>query len=54
MMNIERDGTVVQCTNTLFQHEGNWAFYKGALNGWLRLGPHTAVTFVSFEYLRAM
>lgn len=33
--------------------EGGWrSLYRGAVASWLRLGPHTIVTFVTFEALR--
>lgn len=34
------------------QSEGMLAFYKGFIPNWMRLGPHTIITFFVFEQLR--
>ena len=40
------------CCAKILATEGPRAFYRGALAAWLRLGPHTICTFMTFEYLR--
>jgi hypothetical protein len=42
----------LDCAAKIFRTEGPLAFYKGWLAAWLRLGPHTIVTFMVFEELR--
>lgn len=37
-----------------FRAEGLRGLYKGFLPNWLRIGPHTMVSFFIFEQLRAM
>ena len=41
---------VLQCART----EGLRGLYKGFLPNWLRIGPHTIVTFFIFEQLRSL
>lgn len=41
------------CFSKTLRSEGPFALYKGAMAAWLRLGPHTIVTFMVFEQLRA-
>ena len=52
MMNFPQEGGIGSVAVNIFKQEGPKAFYKGAFLAWLRLGPHTTVTFVSFEWLR--
>ena len=53
MMNFPEAGSMSSMAVSIYKTEGPRAFYKGALLGWLRLGPHTVVTFTSFEWLRS-
>lgn len=46
------DESVTTVTRGILRAEGPAAFYKGALLAWLRLGPHTVVTFMTFELMR--
>ena len=43
---------IIDITRDVLKNEGPLAFYKGSLSAWLRLGPHTIVTFISLEQLR--
>eukprot|EP00759_Apiculatamorpha_spiralis_P040212 PhF_6_TR38865/c0_g1_i1/m.58122 len=36
------------------QGEGVLSLYKGAFSAWLRLAPHTVVTFMTLEYVRSL
>ncbi|KAN0014479.1 hypothetical protein ACTFIU_000797 [Dictyostelium citrinum] len=40
------------CFKKTFQNEGISGLYKGFLPNWFRIGPHTIVTFILYEYLR--
>ena len=44
--------SVFDCATTIFKKEGPGAFYKGYLFSWLRIGPHTVITFLVYESLR--
>eukprot|EP01012_Entosiphon_sulcatum_P031717 TRINITY_DN4041_c0_g1_i1.p1 TRINITY_DN4041_c0_g1~~TRINITY_DN4041_c0_g1_i1.p1 ORF type:complete len:317 (+),score=18.83 TRINITY_DN4041_c0_g1_i1:75-1025(+) len=44
----------VDCFLKIVRTEGPLALYKGAFTAWLRLCPHTIVTFLTFEQLRAV
>ena len=53
------DGTMpytgtVDCFMKTLKNEGFMALYSGWVPGWMRLGPHTIVTFLVFEKLRAV
>jgi solute carrier family 25 protein 14/30 len=54
MMNprAECDNGIHRCVAAIACGEGAAAFYKGATMAWLRLGPHTVVTFTVLERLR--
>jgi len=52
VMNAPAGMGVVEAGRTIVVREGPRAFYKGALAAWLRIAPHTIVTFMSLEYLR--
>jgi hypothetical protein len=54
MMNFNTYSSMRDCATQIFRHEGFSAFYKGSLMAWLRLGPHTVTTFVTYEWLRAL
>jgi hypothetical protein len=54
MMNFTTDRSASACVKRVFREEGFRGFYKGSTMAWLRLGPHTVVTFVSFETLRGL
>ena len=41
-----------QTYKVIFRTEGIGGFYKGVIPSWLRLGPHTVITFLVFEKLR--
>lgn len=40
------------CMVKTFRAEGVRGLYKGWLPNWLRIGPHTIVTFIVYEQLR--
>eukprot|EP00050_Salpingoeca_kvevrii_P009122 m.307334 g.307334 ORF g.307334 m.307334 type:complete len:295 (-) comp19872_c0_seq1:105-989(-) len=42
----------VDCAVKTFKSEGMLGLYKGFLPQWLRIGPHTIVTFIVYEHLR--
>jgi hypothetical protein len=42
------------CAYQLLRHEGPFAFYKGFFGCWIRLWPHTVISLVIFEKLRAV
>ncbi|ESP05617.1 hypothetical protein LOTGIDRAFT_152473 [Lottia gigantea] len=44
--------SAVDCLIKTFKSEGVHGLYKGFIPNWLRLGPHTIVTFFIFEQLR--
>lgn len=54
MMGFREHNSVLECGRAILKQEGRAAFYKGALLAWLRLGPHTVVTFMSFEWMRQL
>eukprot|EP00127_Corallochytrium_limacisporum_P000653 Clim_evm52s22 gene=Clim_evmTU52s22 len=43
----------LDCIRKTIRAEGPLALYKGFLPNWMRLGPHTIVSFMVFEQLRA-
>ena len=43
---------VADAVGKILKAEGIRGFYKGALSGWLRVGPHTLCTFVFLEKFR--
>lgn len=43
---------VADCLMKTLRAEGLRGLYKGWLPNWLRIGPHTVITFLSFEALR--
>lgn len=38
----------------ILKYEGAAGFYKGFIPNWMRIGPHTIITFLIFEQLRKM
>ncbi|XP_065659707.1 mitochondrial substrate carrier family protein ucpB [Hydra vulgaris] len=40
------------CFAKILKSEGVLGFYKGFMPNWMRLGPHTVITFLIFERLR--
>lgn len=60
MMNQHRDPAgkpllyqnTFDCVLKIVRHEGIFGFYKGFIPNWMRIGPHTIVTFFVFEQLR--
>ena len=43
-----------QTYKVVLYSEGIGGFYKGLTPSWLRLGPHTVITFLVFEKLRSL
>ena len=43
-----------QTYKVIFRTEGMGGFYKGVIPSWLRIGPHTVITFLIFEKLRSL
>lgn len=52
MMQFNTYRSVRECGTKILRTEGPMAFYKGATVAWLRLGPHTVTTFMTFEAMR--
>lgn len=44
----------LDCLAKTFRAEGLRGLYKGFTQQWLRLSPHTVITFIAYEKLRAM
>jgi hypothetical protein len=44
--------STLDCLVKTARSEGPLAVYKGFLPNWLRLGPHTLITFLVYERLR--
>lgn len=44
----------LDCAYQLLRYEGPFAFYKGFFGCWIRLWPHTVISLVIFEKLRAL
>eukprot|EP00003_Mantamonas_plastica_P014323 TRINITY_DN2484_c0_g4_i1.p1 TRINITY_DN2484_c0_g4~~TRINITY_DN2484_c0_g4_i1.p1 ORF type:complete len:308 (-),score=96.28 TRINITY_DN2484_c0_g4_i1:15-938(-) len=44
----------LHCGVQVFKTEGIMAFFKGWNGQWLRIGPHTIISFVIFEQLRSL
>ena len=42
----------LDCIVKIVSHEGLLGLYKGFIPNWMRIGPHTVVTFFVFEQLR--
>lgn len=42
----------LDCILKIIKHEGVFGLYKGFIPNWMRIGPHTVVTFFVFEQLR--
>ena len=42
----------IDCTIKTIKSEGVFGLYKGFIPNWMRIGPHTIVTFFIFEQLR--
>ena len=49
-----RYASTLDCFRKTIQAEGLVGLYKGWLPQWLRIGPHTIVTFVVLEQLRRL
>ncbi|WOO84217.1 Mitochondrial substrate carrier family protein ucpB [Vanrija pseudolonga] len=43
----------LECAAKMLRYEGPMAFYKGFIGCWTRLWPHTVISLVIFEKLRA-
>lgn len=62
MMNQKKDVSgapllyknTIQCLAKIIRHEGMLGLYKGFIPNWMRIGPHTIVTFFVFERLRSL
>lgn len=60
MMNQKKDASgkplvyrnTIHCIGKIVRHEGLLGLYKGFIPNWMRIGPHTIVTFFVFERLR--
>lgn len=60
MMNQKKDASgaplvyknAFHCLAKIIRHEGMLGLYKGFIPNWMRIGPHTIVTFFVFERLR--
>ena len=44
--------SIFECASLTFKSEGFFGFYKGFIPCWMRIGPHTIVTFMILEKLR--
>ncbi|XP_072038142.1 mitochondrial substrate carrier family protein ucpB-like [Amphiura filiformis] len=42
----------LDCLIKLLKSEGIFGLYKGFIPNWMRIGPHTVISFFLFEYLR--
>lgn len=40
------------CFVQTFKNEGFWAFYKGFIPAWLRMGPWNVIFFITYEQLK--
>jgi len=49
--NLVYKGTLDCCVQTV-KAEGLFGLYKGFFPNWIRIGPHTVITFIVFEKLR--
>ncbi|ORX76069.1 mitochondrial carrier [Basidiobolus meristosporus CBS 931.73] len=45
---------VIDCMLKTVKYEGFFGLYRGFFLNWLRMGPHTIVTFLVFEELRSL
>lgn len=45
---------ITDCFVKIIKHEGIFGLYKGFIPNWMRIGPHTIVTFFVFEQLRRL
>lgn len=45
---------MVDCAVKTVRAEGVLAIYKGFLAQWMRVGPHTTISLVAWEWLRHM
>ncbi|GAM27251.1 hypothetical protein SAMD00019534_104260, partial [Acytostelium subglobosum LB1] len=46
--------STLDCLTKTLQTEGLHGLYKGFIPNWLRIGPHTLVTFIFYENLRKL
>ncbi|XP_002741139.1 mitochondrial substrate carrier family protein ucpB-like [Saccoglossus kowalevskii] len=44
----------LDCFIKTLQSEGLFGFYKGFIPNWIRIGPHTIISFFLFEYFRKL
>ena len=42
----------LDCINKIYKHEGGFAFYKGTLAHFFRIGPHTILTLIIWDRYR--
>lgn len=42
------------CFIQTFKNEGFWAFYKGFIPTWVRMGPWNIIFFVTYEQLKQL
>jgi len=50
----QRYTSTLDCAIKTLRTEGPLGLYKGFVPNWLRIGPHTVVTFIMFEQLRRL
>ncbi|XP_067937004.1 mitochondrial substrate carrier family protein ucpB-like [Watersipora subatra] len=50
----KRYNSMIDAWYKTIKAEGVWSIYKGFIPCWLRIGPHTMVTFAVFEQLRVL
>uniref|UniRef100_A0A1Y1N499 Mitochondrial uncoupling protein Bmcp n=1 Tax=Photinus pyralis TaxID=7054 RepID=A0A1Y1N499_PHOPY len=44
----------VDCFIQTFRNEGFWAFYKGFIPAWFRMGPWNIIFFITYEQLKKL
>lgn len=52
MMNAANNQSVANCVVELYKESGLMGFFKGYVPAFIRLAPHTILTFVFLEQLR--
>ena len=46
--------STIDCIAKTIRSEGIFGLYKGFIPNWMRIGPHTIITFLIFEQLRRL
>lgn len=44
----------LNCFVQTFKNEGFWAFYKGFIPTWFRMGPWNIIFFITYEQLKQL